>query len=42
MSTIGNALDFGDKSEDSMNGGGISNGTRGVYNSGEAPSGDVC
>ena len=41
MSTIGNALDFGDTTElfSSMNGGGISNGTRGVYNSGEAPSG---
>jgi hypothetical protein len=41
MSTIGNAVDFGDTTElfSSMNGGGISNGTRGVYNSGEAPSG---
>ena len=41
MSTIGNAIDFGDTTElfSSMNGGGISNGTRGVYNSGEAPSG---
>ena len=41
MSTIGNAIDFGDTTElfSSMNGGGISNGIRGVYNSGEAPSG---
>ena len=40
MSTIGNATDFGDTTElfASMNGGGISNGTRGVYNSGESPS----
>jgi len=40
MSTIGNAIDFGDTTElfASMNGGGISNGTRGVYNSGESPS----
>ena len=40
MSTIGNAVDFGDTTElfASMNGGGISNGTRGVYNSGESPS----
>ena len=40
MSTIGNATDFGDTTElfASMNGGGISNGTRGVYNSGESSS----
>ena len=43
MSTIGNAIDFGDTTElfASSNGGGISNGTRGVYNSGQDGSSNV-
>ena len=43
MSTIGDAIDFGDTTElfASSNGGGISNGTRGVYNSGQDGSSNV-
>ena len=43
ISTLGDAKDFGDTTElfASSNGGGISNGTRGVYNSGQDGSSNV-